>query len=470
MIRRRRVMPLLLALALVAVPAAALPGPREEIVRNFEKTVPLPPGQRLSIDHKNGDVRIRTHKAAEVKISAKIHGSSSDETEIKKFLDATQVIVESTSSGVSIRTMYPEHGAWFHGSRQVSFCVDYEILMPESSPLEVKSRFGDVSVEGLKAAADVRNANGKVSLRDGRGAQRLENAFGPIGVMLVQGDVTIVDANGAVDAAEIDGALDVKNRFGRVSAVKVARGVRIVNGNGEVQVTDCAGAATIENSFGSVQVRSVKGSATVENTNGPVTVTGVSGAVSVRGSFGAVDLSDLGGPVEVRSGNATVRIREVRGGATVKTSFGMVDCARVEGDLAVENANGAVRASDVRGAASVRTSFGPVSLDGVGGRVRVDNQNGSIDVRGLASRKSKDCAPVDLKTSFSSIRIALSEETGWTVDARTSFGRVHADVPITVLGSLSTESVQGKIGDGGCLLTLTTSNGSIDILKGERKN
>ena len=469
MIRYRFTAPLVLALALAALPAASAAGPREEIVRTFDKTLPLSAGQRLSIDHKNGDIRIRTHKAGEVRISAKIHGSSSDEAEIRKFLDAVAIAIETSASGVSVRTVYPEKSWRFSGGGHVSFCVDYEITMPESSPLEVRSRFGDVSVEGLKAAADVRNANGKVSLRDGRGAQRLENAFGPIDVVGVSGDVTMTNANGPVSAADIDGALEVRNRFGPVVAARVGKAVRVVNGNGEVQVTDCAGAATVENSFGGVQIRNVKGAATVENANGRVLASGITGAVSVRSSFGAVELSDLGGLVEVRSANATVKVREVRGAATLKTSFGMVDCARVDGDLAVENANGAVRASDVHGAASVRTSFGSVSLDGVGGRVGVDNQNGSIDVRGLANRKGKDCQPVELKTSFSSIRIALPEEAGWTVDARTSFGRIRADVAITVSGSLSTEAVAGKIGDGACPLTLSNSNGSIEILKEEKR-
>jgi DUF4097 and DUF4098 domain-containing protein YvlB len=455
----------LLALALAALPASAAAGPREEIVRNFDKTVALPAGYRLSIDHKNGDIRVRTHRAAEVKIAATIHGSSSDEAEIRKFLDAVAIVVESSASGVSVRTTYPERSWRFSGTGHVSFAVDYVIVMPESSPLTVTSRFGDVSVEGLKAPADVRDSNGKVSLRDGRGAQRLENAFGPIDVMAVSGDVTVNNANGAVSATDIDGALEVRNRFGRVQAVKVSKGVHIVSGNGEVQVTDCVGDATVENSFGSVQVRNHKGKATIENSNGPVVASGVTGAVSVRGSFGAVDVSDTGGPVEVRNANATVHVRDVRGAATVKTSFGMADCSRIEGEVTVENANGAVRVSEVRGAASVRTSFGPVSLEGVGGRVRVDNQNGSIDVRGLGSRKGRDCSAVDLKTSFSSIRVALPEQTGWTVEARTSFGRIVADVPITVSGSLSTESVQGKIGDGACALGLVTSNGSIEILK-----
>ena len=450
-------------LVFAALPAAAR-SPREEVVRSFDKTVPLASGSRLTVEHKNGDLRIRTHRAAEVRVSAKIHGSSSDEPEIRKFLDGITIAVESSATGVSVRTTYPDKSWHFAGTGHVSYSVDYEIVMPESSPLEVRSRFGDVSVEGLKAAADIHDANGKISLRDGRGAQRLENAFGAIDVASVVGDVTATNANGAVSASDIEGALEVRNRFGRVLAVRIAKGARIVNGNGEVQVTDSGGEVNVENAFGPVQLRNLKGKATVENANGTIVASGIAGGMSVRGSFGTVDLSDVGGPVEARNQNATLRVRDIRGGAILKTSFGMVDGAHIEGDLSVENANGGVRVSDVRGSATVRTSFGPVTLEGIGGRVRVDNQNGAIDVKALATRKGKDCG-VELKTSFSSIRVALPEESGWTVDARTSFGRIHADLPITVAGSLSTESVQGKIGDGACPLTLSTSNGSIEITK-----
>ena len=190
----------------------------------------------------------------------------------------------------------------------------------------------------------------------------------------------------------------------------------------------------------------------------------VAGGLTIRGSFGTMDLSDIGGPTEVKNANGAVKLRGVKGPANVRTSFGMVECVRIDGDLTVENANGVVRASDVKGGASVRTSFASVTLVGIAGRVRVDNQNGAIDARGLGSRKGS-CQPVELKTSFSSIKVALPEDAGWNVDARTSFGRIQAELPITVQGSLSNESIQGKIGDGACPLTLSNNNGSIEILK-----
>jgi hypothetical protein len=50
------------------------------------------------------------------------------------------------------------------------------------------------------------------------------------------------------------------------------------------------------------------------------------------------------------------------------------------------------------------------------------------------------------------------------VSARTSFGRIHTDFPITTT-SVSSESVTGTIGKGGCKLDLANANGSITIEK-----
>jgi hypothetical protein len=49
--------------------------------------------------------------------------------------------------------------------------------------------------------------------------------------------------------------------------------------------------------------------------------------------------------------------------------------------------------------------------------------------------------------------------------ARTSFGRINSELPVTSTGQLGGDSLNGKIGNGGCTLSLTNANGSIDILK-----
>jgi hypothetical protein len=59
----------------------------------------------------------------------------------------------------------------------------------------------------------------------------------------------------------------------------------------------------------------------------------------------------------------------------------------------------------------------------------------------------------------------LPEDAGYQVSARTSFGHITSELPVTATGVLSGDSLNGKIGNGGCALSLTNSNGNIEILK-----
>jgi len=119
----------------------------------------------------------------------------------------------------------------------------------------------------------------------------------------------------------------------------------------------------------------------------------------------------------------------------------------------------------VKGDAEVTTSFAGVTLESVGGKITVNNQNGGISV--TAARPASGCRNIALKTSFSSIRVRIPEGLGYNVTARTSFGRISTDLPITASGSIGPESLNGTIGSGGCQLQLTNANGSIEINKAQ---
>jgi hypothetical protein len=75
------------------------------------------------------------------------------------------------------------------------------------------------------------------------------------------------------------------------------------------------------------------------------------------------------------------------------------------------------------------------------------------------------CTRIGLSTSFAPIRVRLSEGVGYDVTARTSFGSIHSEIPITAAGSLGADSLSGRIGPGGCAVSLTDSNGKIEILR-----
>src|SRR5438093_1254788 len=417
-VRRRRA-GAVLGLLLLLPPAVSARSAREEAPRECSRTVPMRAAQAFHLEHQQGDGTISTHTLAEARIVAHIRVSAPTAAEAQAALQQVAIDVQETPAAIAVRTRYPDTR-----SRNVSYSVDYELTLPETAPLLARNSFGDMSVRGLKAEGDVRNSHGRLTVTDGRGRQRLENAFGAVEVARIDGDVSVTNQNGAVRVTEVQGALDVTNRFASVEARLVRKAATIVNSNGGVLLADAGGPSRITNSFGTVEASLIRGD-----------LTGANGEVAVLNV----------------------------GPAYVKTSFGLVRATGVTGALDVENSNGAVNAAEVKGPVTVKTSFAAVVLSRVEGpSIDVRNQNGAVEVE---SAGGAACTRVTLVTSFAPIRVRLAESGGYDVTARTSFGSIRSDLPITATGSLGTDSLSGRIGAGGCALSLTDSNGNIEILK-----
>ena len=473
---------------------------RHEATRSFDRTIAVTSGQALRLENRHGDVRITAHARPELRLQATIRVSAPSQAEAAEFVDRIEIEVAEAPSAVTVRTRYPEPP---RGSRRnLSYSVDYTVLMPERMVLHARNSFGNVSVSGLKSDSTVVNAHGTLTASDGAGRQSLENKFGRVEVTRMASDVTVTGANGDVTATTIAAALNVTNRFGRVTVSKVQGTALVANANGQVDVAD-VGAAHVTNSFGAVTIRDVRGPLTVANPNGSVTAGGIKGAAKITGSFATIDLKDVGADVIVENSNGGVKLASVRGSATVKTSFAPTEIIGVTGPANVTNSNGSVLLRDVGGAVDVRgsfgrvdaedlkagirvttgnsgvrvvnargpvtvtTTFGPVELRNVEGKVDVRNQNGAIDAAPAAAPRA--CHDITLATTFSYIQLHLPD-AGYAMTAQTSFGRIHSDVPITATGMIGEGRLSGTIGGGGCTLQLTNSNGDIRILKRSAAN
>src|SRR5262249_22257457 len=183
----------------------------------------------------------------------------------------------------------------------------------------------------------------------------------------------------------------------------------------------------------------------------------------VNSSFGTVKASELHKGANVVTGNGSIELSNVQGEVYVKTSFGSIYVENVKGNLTAQDSNGSVTGKNIQGDAAVTTSFSGVSLEGVGGKIAVENQNGAVDVAAAGS----GCKDVSLRTSFSHIGVRLPANAGYRIKAKTSFGRINSQLPITASGTMGGDSLEGTIGNGGCTLDLTNSNGNIDISKGQ---
>jgi hypothetical protein len=434
---------------------------REEYKRDFQKTVALPGGRSLRVEHSNGSVNVRTQARNEVAVQAAIRCSADTADNARRFCDQIQIRVEESGSGVDIRTEYPKNGNGFW-QRNMSYSANLEIQMPETAPLELHNRFGSVTVQKLRAAATINNNNGNVVLTQGTGRQRVQNSFGNVEVTVNDGDVTVVNNNGWVRASDISGTAEVTNRFGDVRVTNVGKSLTVHGGNSKVEVEHVGGIALVTTSFADVRVWDAKSDVTVHNQNGKVEANSVAGMADLETSFAAIKFTGIGKGVRVVAQNSSVTGDTVGETATVQTSFANVDLRAVKGGARVTAGNSGIRMAGIGGEAYAKTSFAGVTVEDAAGPVTVENANGSVTVSATAGQS---CRPIAIQTSFAPIRVAVPAGSGYTVSGKTSFGRIHSEQEMAVSGALTADSVSGKIAGGGCEMRLTNQNGNIDIVK-----
>ena len=432
---------------------------REEYKRDFQKAVALPGGRSLRVDHSMGSVNVRTQSKNEVAVQAAIRCSAETAARAHNFCDQIQIRVEESGSGVVIRTEYPRSGIW---PRNMSYSTNLEIQMPETAPLELRNRFGNVSVQKLRAAATINNGNGNVVLTQGSGRQRVENSFGNVEVITNDGDATVVNGNGWVRVSDVTGNAEITNRFGDVRVSNVGKTLTVHGGNSKVEVEHVGGVAMVTTSFGDVRVWDAKSDVTVHNQNGKVEANSVAGMADLQTSFAAVKFTGIGKTVRVLAQNSAVTGDTVGETANIQTSFANVDLRGVKGGARVTGGNAGIRMAGIGGEVYAKTSFAGIAVEDASGPVTVENANGSVTV---ASKAGQACKPIAIQTSFAPIRVAVPAGLGYTVSGKTSFGRIHSEQEMTVSGAISADSINGKIAGGGCEMRLTNQNGNIDIVK-----
>ena len=425
--------------------------------RDFLKTATLAGGKSFRIEHSNGDLNIRAVPGTELRIQAAIRCSARSLDQARGCADNIQINVDESSTGVSVRTVYPR-------TNNVSYDVDYEITMPENAPLDVRNRFGSVSVSNLHATANIHNSNGPVTFTGGRGQQRVENSFGNVDVRANDGDFIVVNNNGNVAVNDVTGKADIRNRFGEIRVTNAGRGLTINSGNGNIDAAHIGSITYITNTFGGVAIRDARGDVTVQNQNGGIQAQGIAGAASLNTTFDRINASRIGKGLTVRAQNTNVIADTIGESAIVETTFGAVDLRSVTGGARVTAGNTSVRLASIGGEVYVKSSFAGVDVSDAGGPITVENQNGYVKAD---LRPGARCQPIALSTTFSPIRVAIPSGGGYNVTARTSFGKIHSDHEMMVSGSIGQDALSGKINGGGCELRLTGQNGNIDILKGK---
>ncbi len=155
--------------------------------------------------------------------------------------------------------------------------------------------------------------------------------------------------------------------------------------------------------------------------------------------------------IKVPEGLKLEKIRSVNGNINI---FGPVT------DVRVTTTNGNISISEASGQLVFITTNGNVKTEDVHGEINARSTNGSIylEVDSVSDE-------ITARTTNGGISLTIdSENIDADVEARITNGRISIDFPVTIQsGQISKRRLDGRIGDGGPLISLKTTNGSIKI-------
>jgi len=162
--------------------------------------------------------------------------------------------------------------------------------------------------------------------------------------------------------------------------------------------------------------------------------------------------------IENENGNVTVyegcgRV-EVRGGNMDLTVH------HPQGKVVAESLNGRIRVFDAADGADLKTVNGNIYANMLKGALRADTTNGVVSVRVMRP----DAERCHAKTQNGDIRLYLCEGYSTSLDAKTEYGTVRANVAIdTSAGVKRRRQLRGAVLDGRGSVTMSTLNGDIWI-------
>jgi YbbR domain-containing protein len=150
-------------------------------------------------------------------------------------------------------------------------------------------------------------------------------------------------------------------------------------------------------------------------------------------------------------GNRSTGDNDVRVDFTVEVPAGVVFIA--------ESVNGSVEAASLQSDIKANTVNGGIEVS-TSGSAEANTVNGSITATiGRADWSGE----LTFETVNGGIELTLPDDLNADVHASTVNGGISTDFPLTVQGRFGPKRLNGRIGNGGRTLSLTTVNGEIDL-------
>jgi TonB family protein len=293
------------------------PVPRESADRNG--IIPTSEGLTLRLTTDLGSVKIvplEAGAAPVVRYTAHLE-TDARASVAQRLLDRYSLNARATSYGVEIIGMLPQMLA-HSPAAGAQFWVQFEIAVPKSYSVEVKTEVGDIETGDIGGTAYLSTLGGNI--RAGR--------IGTSGVHAGPGYT--------VAKLETDG--------GHIQVQDVSGDLTAFTAGGHINARNIAGDASLHSGGGHIHAGQIGGRADLQTDGGNITVGQAGNLVSVRTGGGQIDFGEVRGSVRAQTGGGGIRIMYVSGPMEVESSAGSICLTRVAGTVRAATAGGTITA------------------------------------------------------------------------------------------------------------------------------
>jgi hypothetical protein len=201
-------LPVLLAAALVMQPLDFAQGQTAQPAPNFDQTVNVTRGTRLTVGNQAGEVVMRTWDRDSVRVTAR----------------------HSPRAKPTIRTgeMTLSIGGGGMGA------IDFDITVPSWMPVKVTGHYNYIELNGMGAEVTAENVRGDIEIKGGRGFITAKSIEGKIRISGTQGKVSVTAVNEDLIVENASGDIVVDSTNGNVSLTGIKANtaeISTVNGN-----------------------------------------------------------------------------------------------------------------------------------------------------------------------------------------------------------------------------------------------
>lgn len=273
-----------------------------------------------------------------------------------------------------------------------------------------------------------------------------------------------------VDVIPVSDGYNVHPDIGSSSAqvdleINVPKQVNIAasTGKGDISASDVSGPVAATAKHGNVEIHDVGGDIDARMQHGDVRITGIQGNVHLTGNGSEVELGDITGDATIEGEfYGPIRVRNVT--KTVHFASSRTDLTIVQLPGRMEMDSGQLEISDTSGGVTLATKNKDVVMENVAGRIHIENRHGDIHVQFRQPPREE----ISISDDSGGITLTLPASSSFEIMATSRSGEIQNDFQDPSLKSTQNNEnsqLQGKIGTRGPQIRLSTTYGTIHIVK-----